>query len=499
MHASVSFQSVESTTAPSYKEPDSANLDADSIRLARSHSDELLHYLHEGESITGFGYGGSESLTLFIKNQAGEQIVRKILSEPLITPRWDPAGRDVMLPPHLKAHQQARWLQGLPEEVRPLFPAVLGLSTRPARVASAKSNEREFVYDMSYVPGLELSRFVRDHQPSPAVVALIYSELHAMLRERVHRLRQRVPQGPTLEASYFRKIEKRLALSQATAPQTFSERLLDSRSIYINGRIYHNVGELLRIFRRSTSFQSVLEPRFHSLVVGDTNTENVKIGNIAPLLAAGSTIDFNDPPFTAADLDIRFLDPRAIGFHERGVDTGSDDPLYDNKPWHNSIGNYDMIHGEHFQLGMEYVGGIPAVGIDFDAGNPYWSSYQGIEQYFRPAMTRAWDLNNPESDVWRNDPYWLIRFVFMMGTHFMAMPPFHFSRDAQGTLHDSPRAQKRPLAIYCEGIKWLNLALDMLHGGVDEFLGFPVPDIGLPLRYPVNSILTRTGHVFAVA
>jgi hypothetical protein len=499
MHVSASFQSAESTPPHEYDEHASANLDADSIRMARSRGEELAHYLNDGESITGFGYGGSESLTLFIKNGAGEQIVRKILSEPLITPRWDPSGRDVMLPPHLKAHQQARWLQALPDEVRPLFPAVLGLSTRPTHILSGKANEREFVYDMSYVPGVELSRFVRDHRPAPAVVALIYSELHALLRERVHRLRQRVPQGPTLEASYFRKIEKRLALSQATAPHTFCEKLLTSKSIYINGRIYHNVGELLRIFRRSISYQSVLEPRYHSLVVGDTNTENVKIGNIQPLLAAGTTVDFSNPPFTAADLDFRFLDPRAIGFHERGVDTGSDDPLYDNKPWHNSIGNYDMIHGEHFDLGMEYVGGIPAVGIDFDTQSPYSHSYCGIEQYFRPAMSRAWELNNPTSDVWRNDPYWLIRFVFMMGTHFMAMPPFHFSRDPDGKLNDSPRAQKRPLAIYCEGIKWLNLAVEMLQGEVDEFLGFPVPDIGLPLRYPVNTILTRTGNVFAVA
>lgn len=95
-------------------------------------------------------------------------------------------------------------------------------------------------------------------------------------------------------------------------------------------------------------------------------------------------------------------------------------------------------------------------------------------------MTAAWKLDNPDSDVNQNDPNWIIRFAFMMGTHFAAMPPFHFSKDRDGVLRDDADHQRRPLAIYAEGIKWLNLALDMLEGKSDEFHGIPVPKVEIP-------------------
>jgi hypothetical protein len=330
---------------------------------------------------------------------------------------------------------------------------------------------------MSYVPGLEISRFIREYKPSPSVVAFLYSELFTILRKRVHRHRRRVPRWSTLESSYFAKIERRLTLSHRTAPRTFSASFLNSEYIYINGVKFRNVPRLLRLLRANMHFQGVLEPRFHSLVVGDTNTENVKVGNIAPLLAAGDFIDFDNPPLCADDLDIRFLDPRAIGFHENGVDTGSDDSMYDNKPWHNSIGNYDLIHGEHFNLSMDLRSLAPSMVIEFHGDSPYTYSYQGIESYFSRAMTRAWGVGDSHSPFLRDDPYWLIRFVFVMGTHFMAMPPFHFSRNERGETVDDPQHQRRPLAVYAEGIKWLNLAVDMLQGRVKEYLGFPVPNI----------------------
>ena len=70
--------------------------------------------------------------------------------------------------------------------------------------------------------------------------------------------------------------------------------------------------------------------------MGDTNTENIKITKEIALL---EYLEQGDLSFSAADIGIKFLDPRAIGFHENGEDTGSDDPMYDNKLWHNSIGN----------------------------------------------------------------------------------------------------------------------------------------------------------------
>jgi hypothetical protein len=330
---------------------------------------------------------------------------------------------------------------------------------------------------MTLVPGIEISRFVQQYRPPPRIVALLYSEIFRLLRERIHKHRLRVPSGPTIEASYLTKIEKRLALAASTAPLTFNEQLLAAGHVMINGRQLRNIPTLLRAFRNNELFASVLEPRFHSLVVGDTNTENIKIGNIAPLLRGHDEISFARAPFTAEELELRFLDPRAIGFHENGADTGADDPMYDNKPWHNSLGHYDEIHGEHFDLDYCVSAGMPAVRIAFHEHNPYAASYRGIGRYFADSMTAAWRLDAPDSEVHERDPYWVIRFAFLMGTHFAAMPPFHFSKNAQGALIDDVQHQRRPLAIYFEGIKWLNLALDMLEGRIENFLGLAVPHV----------------------
>lgn len=108
---------------------------------------------------------------------------------------------------------------------------------------------------------------------------------------------------------------------------------------------------------------------------------------------------------------------------------------------------------------------------------------QGIEDYFRSVMAEVYGLDDPDSPYLQDDPFWLIRFVFMMGTHFTAMPPFHFQSELDGTLTDTYQTQRRPVAIYCEGIKWMNWALEMLGGTRTEFLGIQAP----PLPYPTQS------------
>jgi hypothetical protein len=466
----------------------------------------ISDYLNPGEAVKGFGYGGSESLAMFVEKPGTDRFVRKVLSEHLTTTHWDEGGTDVMLPPYAKAKAQTDYLLGLPVVVKPYFPEVLDVQERDR--VEIEGNKRtiyhELIYDMTFVSGIEISEFVRQYQPSAKIVAILYSELFRFLRDTVHSERRRVPGGRTLERSYFEKIERRLELSQETAPKTFGDHLLKAEEIVIDGKRLRNIGPILRTLRGTPHFLEVLEPKFHSLVMGDTNSENIKIGNIDPLLDAMDMDDvsFSPPPFTADDLQIRFLDPRAIGFHEHGEDTGADDPMYDNKPWHNSLGNYDRIHGEYFDITYEDKAGIPHINIKFHEDSPYTEPYDGIEQYFEEAMRVAWKYDDPISDVCQNDPYWLIRFVFLMGTHFMAMPPFHFSRTPveehegpvpqptmsrtiaiskkwveAGVLIDDPQHQRRPLAIYAEGIKWLNFTMDMLEGKMTSFLGVPVPKI----------------------
>lgn len=249
-------------------------------------TDEIVgNYINFGEKVVGFGLGGSESLTIFLNKPGEEQTtVRKILSERLITAHWECGGKDVMLAPHKKAKQQAYFLKNLPDHVRPFFPFVGEIVERSIAIDLNKEATNKFgdvynelIYDMSFIEGDEVSEFVRKYQPSPAVVARLYVIIYQLLNKLIHNCRVRVPIGPTLESSYFAKIENRLELSRKTSPNVFSSALLDSDHIYIDGIKYLNVRPLLNRFRLSPKYLKILEPTRHTLVVGDTNTENVKI------------------------------------------------------------------------------------------------------------------------------------------------------------------------------------------------------------------------------
>jgi hypothetical protein len=45
---------------------------------------------------------------------------------------------------------------------------------------------------------------------------------------------------------------------------------------------------------------------------------------------------------------------------------------------------------------------------------------------------------------------------------------------SDGLMIDNAQHQKRPLALYAEGIKWLNWAVEMLEGKKTEFHGVQV-------------------------
>ncbi|MGF1430926.1 ACP S-malonyltransferase [Kitasatospora sp. LaBMicrA B282] len=487
-------------------------------RSRRVLSSTVYSYIGMEETVLGFGQGGSESMTVFVRKEGEEHVtVRKVLSEALTTARWDPEGQGVMLPPFAKARRQAEFLQSLPAAVRGYFPEVFSVLEREALVPyhlrfGDRSVAREVIYEMSYLVGEEVSRFVEKHVPPAAVIARLYEQIIRVLNDEVHSTGRVPAPGGTLETSYFRKIEDRLELCRRTAPRTFGPQLLDTDRILVNGVSYLNHAALLARFRGNPEFARILEPAFHSLVVGDTNTENIKITDTGPLHNAQRLIESGAPQedvdaalaaITPAALGIRFLDPRAIGFRSEGKDT-RDDPMYDNKPWHNSIGHYDELHHEQFTMSVDAgEGRTPSIDIAFRSGNPYQRAYRvrdvsvagggvgtaaaqgmgdmaGMEDYFAPVMTAALGLDDPESRYLRDDPYWLIRFVFMMGQHFTAMPPFHFQQELDGTLVDSYQTQRRPVAIYCEGVKWLNWALQLLEGDRTEFLGLAVP----PLPHP---------------
>lgn len=251
-------------------------------------------YIYPGERIIGFGAGGSESMTIFFRREGEDGLlVRKVLSEALTTARWDAEGAGAMLPPFAKAKRQAEYLAALPDELDGHFPRVKNVTERKLHAVNAVGEERidrELIYEMTFIEGVEVSEYVRHHRPPIAVIAKLYEQIMVFIHHNVHSHRRKPPPGNTLEEQYFRKIEDRLLLCRRTAPRTFGPELLDTDDIVINGRRYRNYRSLLQAFRGNAEYANILEARVHCLVIGDTNTENIKIGDITLLEAAAQRI-----------------------------------------------------------------------------------------------------------------------------------------------------------------------------------------------------------------
>lgn len=429
---------------------------------------QITRYLDLDEKITGFGTGGSESLVIFVDNPMYGKVVRKVCSESLSAVPWDPDGTGVMVPPSTKGGLQADYIRGLPETVKDYFPAVHNIRTEQT-VLPCGTPDRKLIFDQSVIEGTEVSAFIASEQPSPEVVAHLHYEIMRLLADKIHTERLMPNHEDTIQESYLDKITARLELSRQAAPQTFSP-LLDAERIVINGETYRNIPELLEFFGKP-DVQAMLEPRYHSLVMGDTNTENIMITNPETLLEAMQT--HGKPEFNYDDIGLKFIDPRAIGFRTVGCET-VDDYMYDNKPPHNTLGNYDVIHNEHFDLSAMLTADIPVVNLSHHKDNPYQGPYKGIEQHFQYVM-EGWNVSSEAFQ--QQDPNWLLRFTFMMGSHFAAMPPFHFKRELDGTVPEDTEMQKRAIAIYCEGVQWLNKAMDMILGDRKDLYGIPLGKI----------------------
>jgi hypothetical protein len=105
--------------------------------------------------------------------------------------------------------------------------------------------------------------------------------------------------------------------------------------------------------------------------------------------------------------------------------------------------------------------------------------YDKIEKYFAYVM-EGWGVSSEEFA--ERDPNWVLRFAFMMGSHFAAMPPFHFRKDAEGLTPEDIQMQKRAIAIYCKGIMWLNKAQDMIEEQEQRLYGFSAGELQVSNR-----------------
>lgn len=408
-----------------------------------------------------------------------------------------------MSAPFKRASLQADFITSLPASAAQFFPKIYDVRRR-TRAATAEERLRldresieEVIYDESYLAGTDLSALIEQMRPPARLTAAIYRELARLVQEQLHIHRRCLRAENMVERSYFCKMENRLALAKKSIPTVLSDDFIEVPAILINGQPYLGIRYILSELREIAQKSTILEPLSYCLTMGDMNTQNIKIGNEQVILTALAS---GREDFTYHDLEVKLVDPRGIGPISQGGTT-VDDYLYDAKFWHNSLAHYDIWYNGYFDLLFSTDRGIPEITIHLRSNQPFGESYEKIGSYFRDVMETGFDGQG--TSLMDADPHWVIRFVFLMGTRMCAMLPFHLQKAATGHVEDNWQQQARPIALYCEGIVWLNRALQMLRGQIPatpEMAAMPwvpahnhnpgssVPVATLPKRRAVHAV-----------
>jgi hypothetical protein len=390
--------------------------------------------IRPGEQFIGVASGGSESLVFHIQSASNYQVVRKVSSRGLSTADWRPAASGIMSDPYERARQQVEYIQALPAELQDLFPSLY--SARTVDMNGALGCNEVLVADYEHVDGVTVSDFARSGSGSPAEILGIYRDIARILSTQVHTHAVAPPECPSVEDQHLKKVEGRLDLALQSWPwgQKNIEQHCDH--VVINGRKLRTITSCLRAIRADSALLRELEPPAYTLVVGDLNTQNVILSPHSGPRPGGG---------------IRFIDPRGIG-PERRDGLVVDDPLYDWKYWHNSVGHYDSIYGGFYSLASASAGRQPLeIVLASTDGNPLTAAYSHLPARFLEVVGQPGHLDGDLIRLYGDS--WELRFLFLMGSHFAAMLPFHL--DPNSSDEDAPI-----VAMYCESVRWLNACLN---------------------------------------
>jgi hypothetical protein len=393
--------------------------------------------LAASEEFGGLASGGSESLVFFVVSPSGVEFVRKASGSGFSFAAWDTSRVGVMSDPYKRAREQVDYIQRLPPETADLFPRLY--SVLDINLGGALGCHQALIADYEKVKGLSISDSVAVGEADAQTLPNLYRDVAQLLAEKVHTVDLALPASPSVEEFHLRKMEERIDLARRSWPAGTSNISPELQWIDINGRRYRSVWNCIDSIRNNPELLTALEPPLMSLVMGDCNTQNIILTQV--------------PHRAGRRSHIRFIDPRGIGpTSEAGVVV--DDPLYDWKYWHNSVGHYDLIYSGQFRLSVITAADkVPHVTIASAVNNAYGHAYNGIEASFEEVVSATagsgQTLENRYGHTWR------LRFLFLMGSHFSAMLPWHLRRN---TTHDSVGATT--LAMYCESVRWLNASLD---------------------------------------
>lgn len=368
--------------------------------------------------------GGSESQTqLVVDVGSRRKFVRKEAHQHAALVDW-PGDHPYSKGLVWRLRRQVSFLQSLPPGAIQLFPQVLAVDDNRPKSLSV---------DLEYIDGPTVSQLARSE---PARWGPAVELAREVLQTRVH-CHWRTPAAGwhLFQHWHVSKMTSRFGLARSAV---LAHHLEQRRQIVVNGR---QLSPLRVVLDQLSTHEAMLSPAWLSMVVGDTNTHNILVE------------DQNAQ-------QIRFLDPRGVGVLIDGHVV--DDPLYDWKFWHNSLGHYDALFEGRFELTGAADGEVLLRHSD-PLGVRTW---RAAHQLFGrdPLVTGDFDPIFLGQHVFQ-------RFLFLMGSHFVAMMPFHLNRHNQ-------EGRCAADLMYLEALFWLNLCLNSIRSDFDptELTDFWLPE-----------------------
>lgn len=409
--------------------------------------------LKPDETLLRFANGGSESLVFYVTTAAGSTFVRKASSAGLSAARWPARPRGVMSDPFERSRLQVEYLRSIPPSVAALFPSIYNVEQ--IDLDGALGCGTTLVTDYEYIRGISMSSIVNQDIALPEHIDHLYARLALVLATQVHTVAPMHRRELAVEAYHLTKIEARLQLVRDSWAWAATHLHQNASAVTVNDQPYMSVEQCIAVIRADASMMRALEAPAYNLVVGDSNTQNI--------LICGDPRHLRDVAGPDS-VPLRFIDPRGIG-PARNQGVVVDDPVYDWKYWHNTVGHYDAMFSGNFWMSVETA----SSSLHFQLGHrrppAVEMSSRRLAAAFRSVVAHAAPPGVALSD--RYGEHWELRFLFLMGSHFAAMTPFHLNRSHQLSPigdHNSWMSSSATLAMYCESARWLNACILYWYG-----------------------------------
>lgn len=299
-----------------------------------------------------------------------------------------------------KLINEIKWLLDLPKELKPYFSEVLEYDI----------DSPEVYFDVPYYGSRNLREHIFDgHFDANATIKFLEKLLNYMFENVYSRKISNAPFDWAKEKHVRRVLDR---LDECSKRSNVLEKIINAKSIEINGIRYRNIKEIFTQIEKNKEFLQIINPKDLVMIHGDLHFQNILI-------------------YPNNDKGFMLVDPR-------GELNGSD-LYYDmGKLWHSFHGKYDYVHSDQFKLDLLWNDSVPIA--NYELTNKFSVNvYDEIYDKFLSLIVKY--------DLIHNDPYWEMKALFAEAADFASVSIFHIGKT---------NTSDRTIVLYLIGVQLVN-------------------------------------------